>query len=455
VETQTDLVVEINSLALVDTHEHLVTEDQWAGDNGGLIERMTEAGRPAWGDPNPDILQDLFMNYVPADLEVAGATKEALERLFDPAAGDIESRFAGIRKAWEATQFTGYGEAVRLIAREVYGLEAITSAGLEAAQRKLEELRQPGQRLRLLSDVAGLDHVQIDDFRWACEPDESGPDFFLYDLSWAGFANGDVEVEDVQRETGIEVSTIEDLREALAAIFRRYARCAVAVKAQHAYQRTLRWQERTDEEAANALSVVLAGGEVEEATRLALGDWCWARGVELAIEHNLPFKLHTGHHAGTGSMPIDWVRAGNLCPLLARYPEARFVLMHTSYPYTDELVSIAKHYPNVWVDLCWAWSIDPYTSADFVRRFLHAVPSNKLFAFGGDTFWPTSAVAYSVQARRGLRRALEAEIVDGNLTERDAIAIARQLMHDNQYGCFDIEGTRAAIRAQVASAEVV
>jgi hypothetical protein len=296
--------------------------------------------------------------------------------------------------------------------------------------------------------------VQIDDFQWSCKPDESGPEFFLYDLSWAGFARGDVKVEDIQQETGIEVSTLEDLREALAAIFRRYAPCAIAVKAQHAYARTLRWEERSDEDAAHALPVVLAGGEVEEATRLTLGDWCWARGVELAIEHNLPFKLHTGHHAGTGSMPIDWVRAGNLCPLLARYPEARFVLMHTSYPYTDELVSIAKHYPNVWVDLCWAWSIDPYSSADFVRRFLHAVPSSKLFGFGGDTFWPTSAVAYSIQARRGLQRALEAEIASGDLTETEAITIAHRLMHDNQYACFDIEGARAAIRAQLAPAEV-
>jgi hypothetical protein len=153
-------------------------------------------------------------------------------------------------------------------------------------------------------------------------------------------------------------------------------------------------------------------------------------------------------------MPINWVRAGNLCPLLARYREARFVLMHTAYPYSDELVSIAKHYPNVWVDLCWAWSIDPYSSTDFVRRFLHAVPSNKLFGFGGDTFWPTSAVAYSIQARRGLRRALEAEIAAGDLTEQEAINLARRLMHDNQYACFDIEGTRSAIRAQRAPGEV-
>ncbi len=240
----------------------------------------------------------------------------------------------------------------------------------------------------------------------------------------------------------------------MAAIFQRYAAFAIAVKTQHAYTRTLRWEERSDDEAARALAAVLADGEVDEATRLVLGDWCWARGVEFAIEHNLPFKLHTGHHAGTGEMPIDWVRAGNLCPLLARYPDARFVLMHTAYPYSDELVSIAKHYPNVWVDLCWAWSIDPYSSADFVRRFLHAVPSNKLFGFGGDTFWPTSAAAYSIQARRGLQRALEAEVADGDLTESDAITIARRLMRENQYACFDIEGNRAAIRAQLDPAEV-
>jgi uncharacterized protein len=303
--------------------------------------------------------------------------------------------------------------------------------------------------------VARLDHVQIDDFQWACNPDPSGPDFFLYDLSWASFANGDLQIDQIQQETGVEVADLDDLREAMASIFRRYAPCAIAVKAQHAYTRTLCWEKRSDEDAARALADVLAGGDrIDEATRLVVGDWCWARGVELAIEHNLPFKLHTGHHAGTGGMPIDWVRAGNLCPLLAAYPEARFVLMHISYPYNDELVSIAKHYPNVWVDLCWAWSIDPYSSVDFVRRFLHAVPINKLFAFGGDTFWPTASVAYSTQARRGLRKALEAEIADGYISEIEAIGIAGRLMRENQYACFDIEGTRAAARAELEAVQV-
>jgi hypothetical protein len=45
-------------------------------------------------------------------------------------------------------------------------------------------------------------------------------------------------------------------------------------------------------------------------------------------------------------------------------------------------------------------------------------------------------------------------VAAGDLTEQEAINLARRLMHDNQYTCFDVEGTRAAIRAQHAPVEV-
>jgi hypothetical protein len=379
-----------------------------------------------------------------------------MKRLMDAADPDVAGRFEGIRPAWEAVQFTGYGEAVRLIAERIYGLPELSAAGLQAAQEKLAQLRRPGERLRLLREQANLDHTQTDDFCWACLPDTSGPDFFLYDLSWASFCGGDFRTEKVTQETGIPITDLRSLRQAMEILFERYAGCAIAVKAQHAYNRTLRWEERSDAEAARALEVALASPDaVPEEVRLCIGDWCWSRGVELAIEHNLPFKLHTGYYAGTGRMPVDRIRGGNLCALLTRYPDARFVLMHIAYPYNDELVALAKHYPNVYVDLCWAWSIDPFSSCDFVRRFLHAVPSNKLFAFGGDTGWPTSAAAYAVQARRWLTRALEAEVGTGDLTEKQAMGVATRWMRENQYACFDLEGTRAAIRAALPEAAAV
>ncbi len=429
----TDLQQHIQALPLVDTHEHLYREDVYLQDG-------------------PDVLQDLFQNYIEADLVVAGATSEAVARLTNADDTDVVERFAGIREAWETCQYSGYGEAVRLIARRVYGMDEITPEALLAAHERNLSLRRPGERLRILKEVGNLDHVQIDNielenFHWDCSPDLSGPDFFLYDLSWRAFSNGELNVEAIYREVNVEIANLETLREAMAAIFARHAPCAIAVKSQLAYQRTLCWQERDDVDAERVLKKYLAGQEITTDERLCFGDWCWARGVELAIRHNLPFKIHTGYLAGHSYMPLERLNPAHLCDLLRKYPSARFVLMHIAYPYNNQLVAIAKHFPNVYVDMCWAWSIDPYSARDFVRRMIHTVPINKLFAFGGDTRWPNAAVAYATQARQWLTRALQGEIDDGLLLERQAIALATRLMRTNQTACFDLEGTRAAIRA--------
>jgi len=424
----TDLALHIDNLQLIDTHEHLRKERDWV-------------------EEGPDILQDLFGNYVPADLIAAGANHADLKHLTDAADPDYSARFESIRPAFEAARFTGYGEAVTILSREVYGMTDFSGDQLHMAQQKLTGWRQPGGRYKLLREVGKLDHVQTDDFCWPCVADDSGVDFFLYDLSWAGFCNGQVDAEAIEKETKVPVTNLASLKRGMQTLFAQYGPGAIAVKAQHAYNRTLLWQERTEADAERVLNRLLKGEELDEPSRLLLGDWCWARGVELAIEYNLPFKIHTGYYAGNDRMPVDRIKSGNLCALLARYLDCRFVLMHIAYPYSAELVSLAKHYRNVYADLCWAWSIDPYSSCDFVRRFIHAAPANKLFAFGGDTGWPTSSVAYAIQARRWLTRALQGEVDDGLLTETEAIELATRFMRGNQQTCFDIAGTRQSLRA--------
>jgi hypothetical protein len=426
--SMTDLAQHIQETPLIDTHEHLRKEQEYV-ENG------------------PDVLADLFGNYIPADLLTAGAAPKAVDALLDTTNPDIEARWNGVKEAWTHCQFTGYGEAVRLIARDVYGMDEITLPGIEAAAGINRKRRQPGERLRILKEEGNLDHVQIDDFVWACLPDPSGVDFFLYDLSWMSFCTGTFDAAALHHETGVEVRDLGTLREAMTALFAQYGPNAIAVKAQHAYERTLFWQERSDSEVAPVLARHLRGAILTERERLCLGDWCWARGVELAVEHNLPFKIHTGYYAGNNRMPVERIKPGNLCGLLAHYLDARFVLMHIAYPYDSELAAIAKHYPNVYVDLCWAWSIDPYSACEFVRRMIHAVPANKLFVFGGDTGWPSASVAYARQARRWLTRALQAEINEGLLTEPQALQLATRLMRDNQRDCFDITGTRAALQS--------
>lgn len=424
----TDLYEHIRSCPLSDTHEHLHTNARFSRNP-------------------PDVLQDLFDNYILQDLHTAGASPEALERLVNRKDHDIRDRFLGVCDAWERSQYTGYGEAVRYIARIVYDIERITEDTLAAADSHAIPPGQPEERRRVLRDFANLDHVQIDAFQWTGRPEGEDDPFYLYDLNWLPFASADLNFSEIHQHTGVEVRRLEDLRSAIATIFSRFGSESVAVKTQHAYERTLFWQDRNDADAERALQTMLRGGELSAEERLCLGDWCLARGVEQAIEFNLPVKIHTGYCAGNDGMRMERLNPALLGELLIRYPDARFVLMHTSYPYGPELAALAKHFRNVYVDLCWAWSVDPYSTCDFVIRMIHTVPSHKLFAFGGDTFWPNAALAYSVQARAGLIKVMHEELRADRLNEKQACHLVSRWMHQNQAECFDLDRARSAVRS--------
>lgn len=142
---------------------------------------------------------------------VAGASQEAVNRLLDKTDPDITARFKGVEPAWRAVAHTGYGQAVQWIAEHVYGLREFTGADLARANERLTQRLVPGERYRILREVAKLDHVQVDNFCWPCPPDASGPTFFLYDLSWASFCNGQVDVQAIDQATGIEVKDLASL----------------------------------------------------------------------------------------------------------------------------------------------------------------------------------------------------------------------------------------------------
>jgi predicted TIM-barrel fold metal-dependent hydrolase len=431
----------IANIAVIDTHTHMRGDRAWEGPNA------------------PDILGDLFGGYCAADLVIAGASPDSVARLQDSSNEDLEGRFAAVADAWARSRFTGYGEAVRIAARDLYEIEELSEATIRAGQERLKALQHQGGCVAILREGAKLDHVQSDLGLRVVDLPRSSAEFFLRDLSLFSLASGVIDDPAIEEATDVAIRDLGTLNQAMEALFARCAPLSIALKTQHAYVRTLAWQKRTDAEAERALQVVReegpwSGGPQSDA-RLCLGDWCLARGVELASAYQLPIKIHTGYLAGTarqGSyMPVDRLRAGHLAPLLMEYPEATFVLMHIAYPYSEELIALAKHFGNVYVDLCWAWAINPFATKDFVRRFIHAVPVNKLFAFGDDTSTPSMAYAYAVQMRRWLTSTLEDEVADGLLTARQAIEIAARLLRGNQLACFDIEGRQRAVREEVTA----
>ena len=423
---RTDLGCAIRDTPMVDTHEHLEFEGSYTGDP-------------------PDVLQNLFHFYMHDDLMSAGATTDDILFLQDKSNPDIAARFGRIEGFWQSAKFTGYAEATRLTARQVFGIEEMTAKALEDAQGINEAINRPGERRRLMQEVANLDSTQTDHFDRHTPAEALGQEFFLYDISATRFSDGAPDIENLLNETGIEVAGLDSLREVIRTIFDQNACRAAAVKSQHAYNRTLRWRARSDDEAEVALASWLAKGlETTIEDRLCLGDWCIGQFAENCARMDLPFKVHTGFYAGSGHMVTDRIKPGHLCALLRAHPETRFVLMHIGYPYQNELLALTKHFPNAYVDLCWAWAINPLSTASFVRAHIHSAPINKLLVFGGDTRFPAAVVGFAAQARIWLNRSLAQEIHNGLLSESEAIGIAKRFMRENQYTLFDLERKKAA-----------
>ncbi|MFZ9857973.1 MAG: amidohydrolase family protein [Roseiflexaceae bacterium] len=405
--------------SLVDTHEHLISES-------------------AYLTLNPDIITSLFGQnaYIQHDLISAGCDYATLDAFLDQSNPDIKQRWHLIEPWWQHCQFTGYAEGVTLAASHVYGITSLTAESLIAAQSHQATLVAPRQHHYLLATLANLTSVQVDAFTWGIPDDADPAPFYRYDLNVHTIADGSVDLDALGQATGIQINTLNQYASALAELVRRHAPTVVAIKSQHAYTRTLAWQAPDYDDVAMVLQKKLWGVPLLARDACVIGDWALGVIAQHAAYYRLPFKIHTGHHAGNGNMPIGWINPALLDGFIKAYPDTQFVLMHIGYPYHAELLSLAKHFRNVYVDLCWAWSINPLKSSDFVRQWIHSVPINKLFGFGGDAFLPAQSVGFAWQTRTWLARTLQAEIDADTLTLAHARGIAQRLMTDNQHDLF-------------------
>jgi predicted TIM-barrel fold metal-dependent hydrolase len=378
---------------------------------------------------------------------IAGAPPETIDRLGDSKDPDVAGRLggAGVLETWERCKHTGFGEVGQWVARECYGMEEITVEGVKATAAANRALRRPGERLRILKEGANLDYVQIDAPGWGARPENEQADeagrrtgFFRHDMSWSNPCAGRVDPKELFDETRIEVRDLKTLGEAFAAIFARYAPGCVAIKSAHVYWRPLAWTERPDADAERALQAKLAGRELTAEDQVCLGDWCWSRGAELAADYGLPFKIHTGILGGYDYCDLRQTRVADLAPLLAKHRRTRFLMLHIAFPYEHELMALCRHYVNCYADMACAWSVDSQGSAEFVRGMIHTAPINKLFVFGADMLWPNQTAACAAQARQGLTRALDAEVREGCLPEKQAMRLATRVMRENQQECFPV-----------------
>jgi len=128
--------------------------------------------------------------------------------------------------------------------------------------------------------------------------------------------------------------------------------------------------------------------------------------------------------------------AAGLTRLLELHREVRFDLFHANWPYSGELLYLAKNFPNVRIDFCWAHIIDPVYCQRMLQQALSSVPHGKIHGYGSDFVGqPDHAWAHARIARDNIAIAL-AEMVDMNylgLDEAKAVAWAWLFGNANEF----------------------
>jgi hypothetical protein len=104
-----------------------------------------------------------------------------------------------------------------------------------------------------------------------------------------------------------------------------------------------------------------------------------------------------------------------------------------------DVLFLAKNYPNVALNLCWVFIIDPLYAQEMIQRAIVTLPQSKIHAFGGDyEDIPEFAAGHLRLAREVLCAALCERVESGWLDEDAALDIARAYLFDNPNAFFGL-----------------
>ncbi|MER8989384.1 amidohydrolase family protein [Mesorhizobium sp. M0843] len=424
-EFKTWLEEEVATTYLADTHEHLVEESRRL--SGEFDQRI-----PC------DDWSLLFTDYVQGDLHCAGMSLDDRQRFFQPDVPSVE-KFKLVAPYWDRVRNTGYARALTITMRELYGVETFNLESVELLASEYRRVRKPGFYKHILKDVCHISQCHVNSldrvFMETAQPSLLRQDLSIHELSRCNRSD----IEKVESELSLTIESFDNWVSAIDQYFEKFGNLAVAVKYWGAYHRRLDFthvERHVAERCFNKMIVNRAHDGAEGAQ--VVEDYFFHFCLRKAQDYSLPVKIHTGYLATRDEMPLARVRdnAIDVCKLLDNYPGVRFILMHIGYPYQEEYIALGKQYGNAFIDMCWAWIINPVASTRFLAEFLSAVPDHKVLTFGGDYSIAENIVGHSIMARRGIAKAVVA-LVDGRWIDRAAVPeLLSRLMHLNAQELF-------------------
>ena len=420
----------IDRIWIVDTHEHLGSEEDYLKKPVDFLARM--------------------LHYVESDLVSAGMERPrgldwGVKFDIQDTSKPLSERWPVFMKFWNEMRFTGYGKAMQTVVNDLYGLDinTLTPASAKELNKRIEAANTPGLYRRILKDKARIELSMVD-----IEKTDVDREFFVPVMCFDYFmeAQSKVQLEAISGNTGVPIRSLQDMVTALEKAFDDAVNEGiVGIKSRLAYDRRIYYPRPTEAEAEAAFNKIL-GTYIGYARTKKVPSWeeielyqnyIMHQICRLAAEYKITFQIHTGIQTGAGNIVTN-AKPTDLLNLIMEYPDVKFDLFHGGYPYGRELGAMAKNFQNVYIDMVWTTIISPKLSREFLSEWIEIVPANKIIAFGGDYSYVEGAYAHAKMVREMVTETLAEKVISGYLTEEEANELAIKFLRTNPIELFNL-----------------
>ena len=365
----------LETLPLVDCHDH------------------TKDCGPNYADPVSVIIAGYFssdLHSASSDPEIATIQNSALS---------IKERWPVLEKAWRRACHTGYAQVTRRVLKKFYQEDDLTLDTLERMQDKLLNLEDE----KLFEDILGDANIvaRLEDVLIFENPYNPAVIKTVLNGSYQLSPRGRLvislppyhrvcdynSVQAIAAAVDKTVSSLDEYLDVCRKIFDGMSRFgAVAFKDQSAYWRSLEYGNPTRAEAEKVFNWFMSDPRRSVSYpdgMKPLDDYLFGEFMRMARDLDLPVQIHTGHIAGIRD-DIAKTNAVKLTSMIELHREVRFDLIHANWPYSGEMLFMAKNYPNVTIDFAWTNIIDPIYCQNMFKQALSCVPHGKIHGYGSD-----------------------------------------------------------------------
>jgi predicted TIM-barrel fold metal-dependent hydrolase len=390
-----ELLAHANTLKVVDAHEHLLSPEDHA-----------QQYLSFW---------NFFSDYVVWDLYGAGMPQK-LMRAKPKNEAEVTALFDAIEPYLAAVEHGSYMRSVRVTLQRFFGVDRITRENHLDITRRLNANNSAEHYRKVLKDAGIVKILQ--------QPYQS----LRSETPW--FVNQTPLTFQFQMEREFSALGRKNPRAKLKDVVALYE--AAIQREREAGSVGIKFFPHVFTASYDPAAAEREYQQIKQGKRLytqfsQLARYLYEEQIRIATDNDMVVAIHVGVWGDlTDKTPAL------LFPIVKKYPFARFDVYHMGIPYMRETAFLGKNYPNVYLNLCWAYAVSESMVLNSLDEWLDVVPTNKIIGFGGDLqSLPEHVVGMLDVAKHTLATALARRIARERLDMPGAKKILEDWLFNN------------------------